>query len=127
MINEKRQIPTTQNQSFGTVSTTSGTLVNAGSVDLEAGTYAIQYTVAFASNATGYRAIGINSTASPSDISALGYRFAASSNAADGLRTFVTMTVLDNLNSSTTRYFHVLQDSGSTLNCYPRVFIVKLD
>ena len=126
MINEKRQIPTTQNLSFGTVSTASGTIVSAGSVDLEAGTYAIQYTVAFASNATGYRAISLNSTATPSDIAALGYRFAASSNALNGLQTFVTMTVLDKLSSSTTRYFHVLQNSGSTLNCYPRVFIVKL-
>lgn len=126
MINEKRQISTTQSLSFGAVSTTSGTIVSTGSVTLEAGVYAIQYNVAFTPNATGYRAIGINSSASPSDIAALGYRFAATATAVDGMQTRVSITVLDSFTSSVTRYFHVQQNSGSTLNCYPRIFIIKL-
>ena len=127
MINEKRQIPTTQELNLGTVSTATEALVNAGSVSLSAGVYAIQYNVAFTANATGYRAIGINTTSTPTDISAHGYRFATRINAVDGGQTVVTFTALDKLSSaSTTFYFHVQQNSGSTLNCYPRIFIVKL-
>lgn len=126
MISERLGIPQTKEVNFGTKSVVTDSIVNVGSTTLDAGVYQMQYSVTFAENSTGYRGIGINVTATPTDLSAHGYRFCERANAVNGDKSVINMVIVDVFTTPVTWYFHVQQNSGATLNCYPRVFITKL-
>jgi len=108
----------------GTVSQASGTswkTVQRFSVN--PGAWVVTASCAFASNATGRRALCISNT---EDGNMMGYNVFDSKNAVDGSTTGLQCVFFLNLQTATDFYLNVYQNSGGALNCYPRVHMIKI-
>jgi len=108
----------------GTVSRASGTSwKTVQQFTINPGAWVVTASCAFASNATGRRALCISGT---EDGSMLGYNVYDTKNAVDGATTSLQCVFFLNLQTATNFFLNVYQNSGSTLNCYPRVHIIKI-
>lgn len=108
----------------GTVSRASGTSwKTVQRFQVNPGAWVVTATCAFASSATGRRALCISST---EDGNMMGYNVFDSKNGVDGATTGLQCVFFLNLQTATDFYLNVYQNSGSTLNCYPRVHMIKI-
>lgn len=91
-------------------------------LEAEAGVYLVQVVLSFASNSTGYRGVGINTstTTAPSII------FTNITPAANGVATAISLTTLISPLAGTKYYLWARQNSGSNLNVTPRFRMIKL-
>ena len=118
------------NKNFGTFSVASGTTIGNfdsvnGSVNftLPAGSWLVTVTVAFASNATGRRVACLASSSSGSQ---LGYNVLATNAAVSGTYTVLQFVAPLKPDIETTYYINGYQNSGSSLNVYPRFHAVRV-
>lgn len=107
----------------------SGTLTKVGEVTLQPGTYIIQYTCQFQSNANGgYRQCGFSTNTT--NIDGGGDGSWDSRAVASGVitQTWVTMPVIVSASdypNGRTFYMLARQNSGSSLTVYPRAYFLK--
>ena len=114
----------TEAGSLAVVSIASGdTWVSVGSVSLSAGAYLIIGSGAFAANATGYRGLALSGIEAPSGLFT---RDLAQSAGADGSNTVLQTMRYFAFNSASTVYLVARQNSGSALNLYPRITVIRL-
>ena len=108
----------------GTIPLTTGTSwQNVDSITLTSGQWIINANVVFASNATGRRAICFSGTSVGGQT---GFDVLDIRPAVDGSYTTCRFTVIGNIENDGTYYINAYQDSGSTLNAYPRIRCAKI-
>ena len=91
--------------------------------DIATGTYILNITVVWASNATGRRCAGLSTNTSTTN---QGYHMVDNQAAVNGAKTFCHMTQVIKLTSATTYYVLGYQNSGSALGAEIRVNYIKL-
>lgn len=100
--------------------TATGTTV--GTVTIPKGTYLFTFTVAFDSNATGFRAVTIGTGTTIS----LRSRYTNKVQACNGTNTYIVLPIVYNLNNPTTYNVNCMQNSGSALGVSVYAAKVKL-
>lgn len=108
-----------------TVSLESGTAWKSTgkSITLDPGTWVVNAGITFSSNATGVRKCCLSATDGGAQ---LGYLQLDTKNAVSGQPTPLGTTTILTPTAQTTYYLSAMQNSGSALNCYPRIFAVRL-
>lgn len=110
--------------SSATVSVPSGSATVIGSVSLPRGISFVQMGVSFTSNATGYRQVLLSEA---SDLStSYGAVAMSRTNAVSGVDTIINMCCAISLSSAKTIYIGAVQNSGSSMNVFPRVKVVSI-
>lgn len=107
------------------ISTTSGTTKNLDSISLAPGTWLVTYSVEFASNATGRRAMTL--TTNNTSITSTPV-YMVSGAPANGMATNLSRTqvIVNSGTSNITRYLNAYQNSGSALNCRSCIQAVRI-
>lgn len=86
------------------------------------GTYLVEYGGGFASNATGYRAVGINTDNSSFSAN----RWTPTAAAVNGQQTRMTVFRIYNITSASNFYVWAYQNSGSSLTLQAYIRVVRL-
>lgn len=111
--------------SISSVSTTSGTTKNLDSIVLAPGTWLVSYSVEFASNASGRRAMTL--TTNNTSITSTPV-YMVSGAPANGMATNLSRTqvIVNSGTTNITRYLNAYQNSGSSLNCRSCIQAVRI-
>ena len=111
--------------SGGTVSLASQTSgwTNVQTITIQPGTWIYKITVAFADNGNGIRKACMSSTSGGGQT---GVDTLQVTHAVSGTYTVLQIVFFYTATETTTFYVNAYQDSGSTINCYPRLHYLKI-